>query len=486
MPIPPLSEGDAPLSSSALTLASLRDELRSARRWQDLLTEEDRRALLGDIARTALAVGRDLHPDRHLSDLDLGDAADDATEISPRERVAFLAAAWPRLSPALSALEAEPAPALVPGTRVVAFERARRITPKDLLAAVRSGDLIPAPDAAVPLADALGGRLPRRVAERVALPSWDTPANRAVKAMLAQWSRDLGTASALATVVGASEVAARAERLRRRVRARLRHDPWRDLPLVPGAAVPPLPAALRAHGPHRLLHDTWRRYRRGFAFDWANPLFTLPSRETWLLYEYWCLFRVAVALRDLGFRTTGAGDFRLSRAGLTFTLLKGTASRLTFRRSADSRTVTLTYNRAFQRAKGAGDTDGWHSRSHALRPDIVLESAGRLLVLDAKFKTYAAATPDGWRFQEGALFPDIQQMHTYRDALTYGAARGAVWGAWLLYCGRVDLDAPTVVAYPPPTEERPFGAGGVGAIRLRPNAESTALRELLTAFFAEA
>ena len=44
-----------------------------------------------------------------------------------------------------------------------------------------------------------------------------------------------------------------------------------------------------------------RRYRQSFQFDWANPLFALPSRETWRLYEAWGLFQVLEALLALGY-----------------------------------------------------------------------------------------------------------------------------------------------------------------------------------------
>ena len=123
--------------------------------------------------------------------------------------------------------------------------------------------------------------------------------------------------------------------------------------------------------------------------------------------------------------------------------------------------MVLTYNRFFPRGDEAAQNN-WHSRAHALRPDITLEYRGNLLILDAKFKTYQQA---GW---EGS---DIEQMHAYRDAIAHGASRNVVRAAWLLYAGASDgASRRPVIAYPGATPTAPLGNGEVGAICLRPNA----------------
>jgi predicted component of viral defense system (DUF524 family) len=427
--------------------------------------------MLADIAAVALAVGRDLFPNEEFGDLDIGDASEGcAADICPRERLGFLSALWPRLSAALHLLEAAPAAALRPDTRIVPIERAQRVTPKDLLEALRTGSHVPASADASLLAARLGGQVPRRIAERVTVATHDTPASRMVKAIIVRFARDLAAIAALATVTGVPFVAAEAHRLRHRLRGHLRRDPWRNLPLA--LVVPPLPASVRTHGAYRLIHDAYRRYRRGFAFDWSNPLFTLPARETWLLYEYWCLFQVAGALRALGYRTAESDAFTVSRAGLTFTLIKGRASRITFR-DGKGRVLALTYNRYFPRS--AAPT-GWRSRSHAMRPDIALEAHGRLFLLDAKFRAYVEVDPRnhddiGGPAANLPLVDDINQMHAYRDGIFRGEAR-AVRGAWLLYAGRRGGPNHAVIAYPEATPSQPFGDGEVGALLLRPDGEN--------------
>lgn len=72
-----------------------------------------------------------------------------------------------------------------------------------------------------------------------------------------------------------------------------------------------------------------------------------------------------------------------------------------------------------------------------------------------------------YRFSRSLLLPDIQQMHSYHDAIYHGERR-AVWGAWLLYAGRGGLENPCIIAYPDSTLGRPFGSGAVGAILMRP------------------
>ena len=474
---------------------------------QVLLTEGERRRMLREIATVALTIGRDLYPENDLTDLDIGVSPDSTADVCPRERLAFIASVWPRLASALERIEAEPPPALQQGTRLVPLERARRIAPKDLLAALR--------------------RAPVRVAERIALPHYDTPANRLVKTVLANFARDLGVIFDLATVSALPEIAGEAFRLRRAIRSALRRSPWQTLPLSSSTANVSAWAGLRSHGPYRLFWDAGRRYRQGFAFDWSNPLFTLPARETWLLYEYWCLFQVADALRGLGFRTVGSDSFALSRSGLTFRLAWGRASRLTFA-SPKNRRIHLYYTREFVPPRETPSPNTLYAATHALRPDITLETDdGRLLVLDAKYKGYAgqasgigdrASGEEGREPENLPLTNDINQLHAYRDGIRGGyrvsgighqegqmgkmksassdarspmpdtwppnpESRTPVRAGWLLYVGRLAGGNSPIISYPRSTPDAPFGRGEVGALLLRPGVASS-LPPLLSAFLA--
>lgn len=470
-----------------------------ARRWHVLLSETERQRMLSEIAVTALAIGRDLYPEQDIHDLDIRPGENGAAHDyppCPRERLAFLAATWPRLTGALHRLENAPPSSLTQQTRLVPTERAGRVAPRAVLDALRSGDFVNAAGLrASPLAERLGGRLPRRVAETIVVPTHDSPANRAIKAILVHFTRDLRAIAELAQVVGAANVAADAWALRVRVQRHLRRAPWGNLPMPLSRVPSSLSSALRTNGAHGLIHDTYRRYRKAFRFDWTNPLFSLPARETWLLYEYWGLFQVADALRGLGFRAVSAGDFALSRGGLSFGVVRGTPSRLRFA-NPRGETVSLSYNRNFAGSREEAVANGWRSRSHAMRPDITLEgSGGRLLLFDTKFKTYTAGETDGIDTDDAAAPPrnlplvdDLNQLHAYRDGIRRGeAAETPVQGAWLLYAGRVSGGNLPVLAYPRATPEMPYGSGKIGALLLRPGAVGNDhLRTVIAEFIAGA
>src|SRR5262249_16743176 len=103
--------------------------------------------------------------------------------------------------------------------------------------------------------------------------------------------------------------------------------------------------------------------------------------------------------REAGLRAAGGDAIRLTHGRLTVALEKGQASRLVFgirysvfgirKPNTEHRTpnaVSLYYNRAFPSAAIA--TRDFASRTHTMIPDICLEHAGRLLLLDPKFRSY--------------------------------------------------------------------------------------------------
>ena len=257
---------DDPTDPSADALrASLRDTLHAARHWQDLLTPADRQTLLDDIARVALAIGRDTLPDPAAPNLPARPGDDPTDPASPREQVAYLSARWPLIEWAVGVIAKEPAPAVVAHSVVVPIERARRVRAGDLQAAIGRGDWVPVStfpseirqSPHLPLAAALGGWVPRRVAHQVMQGSFDTPAYRAVHAILVRYARDLAAVAALAQVGGDPALAAQSARLRNRVRGVLRQAPWRIMspaptvaPLSPIAAPSRVaPASARHLGP---------------------------------------------------------------------------------------------------------------------------------------------------------------------------------------------------------------------------------------------
>ena len=465
----------AETTEAAQIIGGLRDGLRSARFWRELMTPTERHLLLADIARVSLLLARDGrgNPARD-GDIAAGkkNAHAPACPACPLERLAFLQSVWPQMEAALTQIEAAPPQVLRPAVRLVETAKARRVSPKAVLDAVREGrDFVPVPpDFPNALARLLGGKMPRRVGESAVAPCVDTPANRALKTVLVRFARDVKAIGVRAEACELSDAARQAAHLHKRIRRHLTAPLLRDLPPAPlrGGALRAalLPLFLRSSPPHRALHDVFWRYGEGFSINWNQAVFQLPAEKTWLLYEMWCAFTIAETLHTLGFCLHHDNDLpqqwlAWQAQGLTCKLETGRASRLVLRNERTGQTVTLFYNRYFERGAGSGET-GWHSRARALRPDIVLEASGRLLILDAKWKTYAQP---GW---EGS---DIEQMHTYRDAIARGNQRNPVRAAWLLYAGSVDAKMRRpIIAYPKSAPGSPLGNGEVGALCLRPGA----------------
>ena len=420
--------------------------------WRRLLTPEARARMLGDIARVSLTVGAHLFPDQPWQDLDV--SADSlAAHKSPVERLGFIESALPRLTHALTQIGRDPLTAAIPQTRSVAPPlRARRVTTAALLEAVRRG----------PAA--------RSLDETVTVSTTDTPENRAVRSFLSVLARDCRAIHQIAEAEDETEAAGRAEECRRRLRGLLALPGWEEV-AADGAAWTTPPTARAALRPeYALVYREMARYRAGFAFDWDQPLLTLPPRETWRLYETWCLFVALEALGSLGYHPiAGAGpetaDLFIVREGrLTFSLATGSAARVSLRSPKGGR-LALTYNQTF--------AEGRNSLSHTMQPDITLASDTHLWILDAKFKPYAMPGEEG---------EDINQMHAYRDAIVDDAGQRTVVSAWCLYAGRVD--APN---RPRMTYGRAAGTT-VGALCLRPGeaATLTNLRGLLSEWLTEA
>ncbi len=440
-------------------LQNLRDGLRSARRPGELVSLAERAAMRLTIARVGLSVARDLGYAHQ--DADVG-AASGQMAACPVERLAFLQAVAGRVLAAARKIAAEPPVALSLVQRTVPLARARHIGANALRQLVRTHR----EDGAA------------RVGETIAVPTFDTPANRAAKTILAAFSRDAATVAALAQAADLPAAFAAAERLRRAFSQALRREPWRHLSILP--RVPPLLPTLRKNAAHVLLHDIYRRYRAGFAWNWAHPIFRLPERETWQLYEYYAFFAAVETLRTMGFRAESDNEVnavRVSEVGVSLNLATGAASTIVLRRG--TQTIRATYARRFDTQP---DAHSYRSASHSLVPDIVLESGGRpssggrLLVLDAKFKTYT--DPEG---NYVSPLDDLRQLHSYRDAVRRGEHR-PVWGAWALYAGRVSGANREVIAFPAPTPAAPFGGGEIGALLLRPHTSHDTLAALIEAF----
>ena len=397
--------------------------------WRRLLTAAERARMLDDVARVSLAAGAALFPGQSWQDLDIA-AHSLRTHKSPVERLGFLERALPVLTQATYQIGRFPATAATSHTRsVTPAILARRVGTQALLSAARRGQAV------------------RSLEENVTALTPDTPENRAVKSFLRLLERDSAAIGRMAEAEGEPEATERAEHCAKQLHGLLADAWWEEVTADNLAWTKPPTQRAMARPEYAQIFRTMRRYRSGFQFDWEQPLFALPPRETWRLYETWCLFTVLDALGSAGYSPRLAESLFAVREGrLTFTLAQGNASCVRLA-GPQGRRLSLIYNQTF--------AQGERSLSHAMQPDITLEdeASGRVWILDAKFKPYALPGEEG---------DDINQMHAYRDAIVDSEGRRCVAHAWCLYAGQVDIPNRASITY---------GGGEnapVGALCLRP------------------
>ncbi len=403
--------------------------------WRRLLTADERAQMLNDIARVSLAVGAALFPGQPWQDLDIA-AGSLITPKSPIERLSFIERALPLLAQAIPQIRCSPIVEAAARMRPVAPpSRAHRVTTGAILQAVRRGEAA------------------RTLDETTTTLTADTPENRAVKSFLRRLVRDCAAIRQIAEAEEAAGAAARAEGCARRIQGLLAGDWWEEVASDVNAWTKPPTQRAMARPDYAVIFRETTRYRAGFAFEWNHPRLTLPQRETWRLYETWCLFTTLDALRALGW-TPILGDggatpdlFAVREGRLTWTLAQGNPSRVRLV-SPQGQRLSLFYNPTY--------AQGERSLSHTMQPDITLEedgAAGRVWILDAKFKPYDLPGAEG---------DDINQMHAYRDAIVGLDGSRCVAHAWCLYAGLADTPNRARITYgrvePHPSEPNPAAA----------------------------
>lgn len=402
-----------------------------------LLSDTERAQMLDDIARVGLAVAADALGPGVWHDLDVARGTL-AARHCPRERLGFISARLPELTQAVEQLGQSPivrSEALA--RRVAPPARARRVGRPALLHAARHGHA--------------GEWLDETV--RTTTP--DTTENQRVRSFLDTLRRDADDIAALADTVGDAEAAADARRCVGRLRGLLAAPLWEGVTVVPAAWTRPPTLPLLSRPAYALLAGRMGDYRRAFAFDWSHPLFRLPARDLWQLYETWGLFQILRALLTLGCRADaaafegGAGAFTLRESRLSLRLAHGEASHIVLRHPKIG-PVCLCYQPLY--------AAGTRSLSRTLQPDMTLETSGSdVFVLDAKLKAYDLP---------GDESQDMDQMHAYRDAIiaegAYETPRRVVQRAWCLYAGAQGGSSRPVIAY------GAVETSIVGALHLRP------------------
>ena len=422
--------------------------------WRRLLTPGERAWMLDDIARVALAAGAELFPEQPWQDLDVA-ARSLVTAKSPLERLSFIEFALPLLTQAAHQIRRSPLTTAVSETRPVTPPiLARRVGTQAILQAARRGPVV------------------RSLDETVTVLTADTPENRAIKSFLWTLSRDCDAIARLAAGEGETEAVERAKRCAVQILGLLAEAWWEEVTLDLAAWTKPPTQRATVRPEYAAICREMARYRASFGFDWSQPLLTLPPRETWRLYETWCLFRTLDALLGLGYVPVASPHdatpelFTVREDRLTFTLAQGEAARIALRSPQGGR-LSLIYNQMFPQ--------GERSLSHTMQPDITIRTEGptpALWILDAKFKPYALPGEEG---------DDINQMHAYRDAIVDSNGRRCVARAWCLYAGLTDAPNRSRINYGHSEDAI------VGALCLRPGNPETFrdFRDLLAVWLGE-
>jgi predicted component of viral defense system (DUF524 family) len=375
------------------------------------------------------------------------------------------------LAPALAAVVRDPHRRIVGHSRMVPTDRARGVSPSELMALVAGRrPLVPvaARMGGGATAARLGGCLPEEVRENIVRNAVDTPENRFVKTFLETLDAILHRVEEAFDGSGAlcRRILSDSEHLRRRLEPFRRAGLWQEVGRL--THFPAASTVLQRRRGYRTVFRCHALMRLGsrLPLDEESSRRLLEIRDIAELYELWCYFRCVELVSDCLGSPTHADSLRPG--------VKSLDVPWDYRvRWSDG--TSIYYNLRFP-ASGGGLR---RSYSLPLRPDIVLEvptgPASGFHIFDAKFRLRSIGTgldekvavdeedvPEGRRTFKN---DDLYKMHTYRDAIP------GTRSARVLYPG---------------SEDRFFAVGdspwdGVGAYSLVPgeNGARSAVVDLL-------
>ncbi|MBA2117846.1 DUF2357 domain-containing protein [Bremerella alba] len=145
---------------------------------------------------------------------------------------------------------------------------------------------------------------------------------------------------------------------------------------------------------------------------------TLGLRPTYDIYEYWCFFTVADAVR----RALPKAEWRSNIAITSGHLLLEIENGSSFSTTVDGLQVSVTFQKSY--GKNANN-DGHFSISKKCIPDIVLilkhGNMIRTIIFDAKYRSGFEAIRDA-----------LSEIHIYRDAIRTDPSNSAIHSAFIL------------------------------------------------------
>lgn len=340
--------------------------------------------------------------------------------------------------------------------------------------------------ARVPLAAALGGRLPEFVDEGQVEINYDTPENRFVKKVLndALWVidrvRQIMVKRSLSDVFG-RRIIEQCDRMERQLKPIARAAFWQQIGAL--TQIPTGSTVLQRRRGYRTVYRHFVKSRLSARVPLSTKLMNdlLEAKDIAQLYEIWSYFAVVREIEKILGRPSKAEALTVDAMGVSV--------RWGFEVSwADG--TRVTYNPRFSQSRPLAR----FSYSVPLRPDIAIEvthgaNAG-LHLFDAKFRldkidevlseTESSEDESDQEERRGTFKRgDLYKMHTYRDSIPRARS------VWILYPGDVFRFFSSRQSNGS-EDGLPEELDGVGAAPIQPGQQaSTQLRDVLEVLLNE-
>lgn len=413
---------------AGLVEAELRLPGRAGRRIE-IVTDPDRRKLTrSDFDAMIREVLEDTFALFSLSSFRTGVGRGTGIRPPAIARLEFLRSRIEALETVVAEISRRPRRVLRAEDHVLPYHQARGASGLEILKSLHMGRVLSEGAGPSRLPASLKGFLPARVRMRRRRSSTDIVEHRQMAACLRGWAswlsaaaEQLGKAAARPDQDAdqAARWASRCGRLSRRLNLLADTGPFGEAGTA--AATLTLSPVFRNDPAYGRFYRLWQDMNLGIAAVFGDFL-NLPLARTYELYELWCFLRLLRASAEVFdtpdmdlaplFSADASGGVTLASGAVTLSIGEG---------------WKLCFQRRYR--EFWSEPDGQGSYSRIMTPDIVLvrppdtgEKAGRLIILDAKYRI------------EDGLNDAIGSIHTYRDALVQGSDGGqsAVIAAYLL------------------------------------------------------
>ncbi len=210
--------------------------------------------------------------------------------------------------------------------------------------------------------------------------------------VLVRWLREFRSLLKKYEIHSPDPIKSRAAEFRERVSYWLRLSPLQQISEHKGTIS--ITQAFRKHPIYRMAYD-WFKMLYQFGEFRIGMQHSIALKDTYQVYEIWVFMQVVAILRNLEMLEDTSGLYALVQDGLVLSLSEKREHRIRLVNGG-----TLAYQRWFTKA-----TRDYVAYTHGMKPDIVLESNGKLYVFDPKYRV------------EHNLPGALGEMHKYRDGI---------------------------------------------------------------------